>query len=128
MTVRFKIIVKSDPALGVVNSKKFCCWKGFSTDFGQKVTDLPSLFHLTSIWSSTETSKSEALKSTLLCQCCTNQRILLDLLYQFLKKQIYKDNLIWANFIKKEMDIRAFDFEVAVHCAAPDWGQMLNAW
>ena len=55
----------------------------FSTDFGPKVTDLPSIFHLTSIWSSTAASKSEALKSTLLYKSCSNQKILADLLYQF---------------------------------------------
>ena len=69
--------------VGVVNSKKFCCWKRFSTDFGPKVTDLLSIFRLTSIWSSTAASKSEAPKSTLLYKSCSNEKILADLLYQF---------------------------------------------
>ena len=54
----------------------------FSTDFCPKVTDLPSVFHLTSIWSCKAASKSEAVKSTLLNKSCSNQKILADLLYQ----------------------------------------------
>ena len=71
--------------LGVVNSKKFPRWGHFSTDFGPKVTDLPSIFGLTSIWSCTAASKSGGLKSTLLNKSCSNQKILADLLLQLIK-------------------------------------------
>ena len=46
--------------LGVVNSKKFCLIKCFSTDFTPKATDLPSIFCLASIWSCKAASKSVA--------------------------------------------------------------------
>ena len=92
--------------LGVVNSKKFCCWKRFSTDFGPKVTDLPSIFHLTSIWSSTAASKSEAPKSTLLYKSCSNKKNLL-LLYN-------------------KIDFGASDFEVAVHLQTEAKWKMLG--
>ena len=68
--------------VGVVKFFKVPFIKCFSTDFGPKVTDLPSVFHLTSIWSCKAASKSEAVKSTLLNKSCSNQKILADLLYQ----------------------------------------------
>ena len=40
--------------------------------FGPKVVDQPSIFRLTSIWSSTVASKSEAPKSALLDKSCSN--------------------------------------------------------
>ena len=71
-------------------------------DFTPKVTDLPSIFHLTSIWSSTAASKSEAMKSTLLYNSCSNQKILADLLLKLLKlvKQICEDFFNLSNFYK----------------------------
>ena len=73
--------------IGVVNSKKFCIIKCFSADFTPKATDLPSIFCLASIWSCKAASKSEAPKSTLLFESCSNKKILADLLYQFKKFQ-----------------------------------------
>ena len=70
-------------AIGVVNSKKFCPIKCFSTDFTPKATDLPSIFCLASIWSCKAASKSEAPKSTLLYQSCSNKKILADLMCVF---------------------------------------------
>ena len=72
-------------SVGVVKFSKVPFINCFSTDFGPKVTDLPSIFCLTSIWSSTAASKSEAPKSTLLNKSCSNQKILADLLLKLLK-------------------------------------------
>ena len=69
-------------SVGVVKFSKVPFINCFSTDFGPKVTDLPNIFHLTSIWSCKAASKSEALKSTLLYKTCSNQKILADLAYQ----------------------------------------------
>ena len=72
-------------SLGVFNSKKFPLGGRFSTDFRPKVTDQPRIFCLASIWSCTEASKLEAVKSTLLDKSCSNKKILADLLLQILK-------------------------------------------
>ena len=53
-------------SLGSVKFFKVPLIKCFSTDFGPKVSDLPSVFHLTSIWSCKAASKSEAVKLTVL--------------------------------------------------------------
>ena len=74
-------------SVGVVKFSKVPFINCFSTDFGPKVTDLPSVFHLTSIWSCKAASKLEAVKSTLLNKSCSNQKILADLLYQLYKFQ-----------------------------------------
>ena len=84
MVVLFQSWVKECP-LGVVKFFKVPFIKCFSTDFGPKVTDLPSVFHLTSIWSCKAASKSEAPKSTLLYKSCSNHKILVDLLLKLLK-------------------------------------------
>ena len=57
-------------SIGVVKFSKVPFIKCFSTDFGPKVTDLPSVFHLT---------------STLLHKSCSNQKIIVDLLLKLLK-------------------------------------------
>ena len=69
--------------------------KKFWTDFGSEVTDLPSIFCLTSIWNSTSASKSEAPKSTL-SNRSYQIKILADLLLKLLEliKQIHEDFLI----------------------------------
>ena len=72
-------------SVGVVKFSKVPFINCFSTDFGPKVTDLPSVFHLTSIWSCKAASKLEAVKSTLLNKSCSNQKILADLLLKLLK-------------------------------------------
>ena len=51
--------------VGVINYFKVPFIKCFSTDFGPIVIDLPSVFHLTAIWSCKVAPKSEAVKSTL---------------------------------------------------------------
>ena len=71
--------------LGVVKFFMVPFIKCFLTDFGPIVTDLPSVFHLTLIWSCKAASKSEAPKSTLLYKSCSNQKILVDLLLKLLK-------------------------------------------
>ena len=48
--------------VGVVKFFKVPFIKCFSTSFGPIVTDLPSIFQLTSIWSCKAASKSEAVK------------------------------------------------------------------
>ena len=69
-------------SVGVVKFSKVPFINCFSTDFGPKITDLPSVFHLTSIWSCKAASMSEAVKSSLLNKSYSNQKILADLLYQ----------------------------------------------
>ena len=76
---------KESWAVGVVKFFKVPFIKCFLTDFGPIVTDLPSVFHLTLIWSCKAASKSEAPKSTLLYKSCSNQKILVDLLLKLLK-------------------------------------------
>ena len=85
---------------GHFSSKKFCCLKCFSTAFGPKVTDLPSIFGLTSI------SKSEAPKSTLFNKFCSKLKILGDLLgtETFTETGITNPQwifLIWATLFRK---------------------------
>ena len=56
-----------------------------SKDFDLKSLANPMIFHMTSIWSLAEASKSEALKSTLLNKSFSDQKILADLLLKLLK-------------------------------------------
>ena len=124
--------------IGVVNSKKFCLIKCFSADFTPKATDLPSIFCLASIWSCKAASKSEAPKSTLLYQSCSNKKILADLMCVFdlwiwfadtsFKSLSYKSARIFLfdQLLYSKVDFGASDFEAALQLQTEAKQKMLG--
>ena len=110
--------------IGVVKFFKVPLIKCLSTDFGPKVTDLPSNCHLTSFWSCKPASKSEAPKSTLLYKSCSNQKNPCGFVIPVLKVSVTNPQ---GFFIQQILANKAENL-IRGRCSAPDLVQMKNFW